>query len=569
MGTVCCLAMREARCSWLRRSSLAGANSITFVVEPTEAHSWLSKIGQLPGCLDTAITVSGKVMRANSGVLAMASEFFETALFGDCHLGMPPKRELTVHDVDPAIFQTFLDYCHCRPLSLDLMMAVQLGHLAELYGVERLTERCYAHLNDYVTPSNCCSMLVAASQNNTDSCWKMRQRCLRMVLEKFPTVGASPDFRMLPVDVLVEILQSDDLRVPLEECVIEAVEYWLGANGDSEVEQLIPHIRWPLVSSSKLQLLQLEGPFARSASFQRYLVEALNMKAFGGNLQQRLTSERMCNRKLGAQLGSCEMIVSGDGQLNKPCGIATDDERIYVTDPGRHCVQVFDKTSGEFVGLFGNEGDDPGQFREPYGVAVDSERVYVSDTKQRRIQVFNKDGEWQDTWGEGRLSEPWGLAVDEQRLYVCDSSKSCVQVFRLRDGSHLLEWGSHGAGDGQLNLPVAVAVLDAYVYVADTINSRIQVFSKDGTFMRMWGCAGDGEGQFGMPLGLATGDDYIYVTDRMHDCVQVFRPDGMFVRRWGSHGDADSHFKQAWGVAVDTQFVYVADAENGRVQVFS
>ena len=56
-------------------------------------------------------------------------------------------------------------------------------------------------------------------------------RCLRMVLEKFPTVGASPDFRMLPVDVLVEILQSDDLRVPLEECVIEAVEYWLDANG--------------------------------------------------------------------------------------------------------------------------------------------------------------------------------------------------------------------------------------------------------------------------------------------------------------------------------------------------
>ena len=291
----------------------------------------------------------------------------------------------------------------------------------------------------------------------------------------------------------------------------------LFAAGDSEVEQLIPHIRWPLVSSSKLQLLQLEGPFARSASFQRYLVEALNMKAsplsvalslchclcgtvsvapspcaictassqhilicaalqaFGGNLQQRLTSERMCNRKLGAQLGTCEMIVSGDGQLNKPCGIATDDERIYVTDPGRHCVQVFEKTSGEFVGLFGNEGDDPGQFREPYGVAVDAERVYVSDTKQRRIQIFNKDGEWQDTWGEGRLSEPWGLAVDEQRLYVCDSSKSCVQVFRLRDGSHLLEWGSHGSGDGQLNLPVAVAVLDTYVYVADTINSRIQV----------------------------------------------------------------------------------------------
>ena len=81
---------------------------------------------------------------------------------------------------------------------------------------------------------------------------------------------------------------------------------------------------------------------------------------------------------------------TGRGQLNFPCGIATDMYGyILVTECGNSRVSIFDK-EGAFIHSFGSKGSDLGQFFVPRGIAISpTGDIYVCDARNGRIQVFS------------------------------------------------------------------------------------------------------------------------------------------------------------------------------------
>ena len=65
-----------------------------------------------------------------------------------------------------------------------------------------------------------------------------------------------------------------------------------------------------------------------------------------------------------------------------------DEDRIFVTEYGNHCVSVF-TSQGGYLTSFGHHGKGPQQFQSPYGITVDkSGMVYVCDYGNGRVQVF-------------------------------------------------------------------------------------------------------------------------------------------------------------------------------------
>jgi len=98
---------------------------------------------------------------------------------------------------------------------------------------------------------------------------------------------------------------------------------------------------------------------------------------------------------------------TGDGQFNKPVGVAVDSSnRIIVSDQFNSRIQVFD-SAGNFVTKFGSAGAGDGQFFAPNGIAVDSSnRIIVADTFNDRIQVF------------GLTSTPTGVSVGGEIIPV-------------------------------------------------------------------------------------------------------------------------------------------------------
>ena len=74
------------------------------------------------------------------------------------------------------------------------------------------------------------------------------------------------------------------------------------------------------------------------------------------------------------------------GQLFRPKGVTTCDDRVFVTDSYLGSIQVFDM-SGSLLGVLADDAGLPMKFITPTGVAADAERkrLYVVELKAHRV----------------------------------------------------------------------------------------------------------------------------------------------------------------------------------------
>ncbi len=78
----------------------------------------------------------------------------------------------------------------------------------------------------------------------------------------------------------------------------------------------------------------------------------------------------------------------GDTNTQKPY-LATDSQgRVYITDPDRHRVIVFD-ANGSYLARFGEFGTGNSQLNMPNGIFIDAaDNIYIADTGNNRILRF-------------------------------------------------------------------------------------------------------------------------------------------------------------------------------------
>ena len=80
--------------------------------------------------------------------------------------------------------------------------------------------------------------------------------------------------------------------------------------------------------------------------------------------------------------------MSPAGQFKYPYSVAVDGSgNVYVADTENHRIQKFGP-DGTFLTQWGSLGSGDGEFNRPYGVAVEGGFVYVADTNNHRIQKF-------------------------------------------------------------------------------------------------------------------------------------------------------------------------------------
>lgn len=129
--------------------------------------------------------------------------------------------------------------------------------------------------------------------------------------------------------------------------------------------------------------------------------------------------------------GSFESVWGSPGQGRRqfryPFLINTSSQGyLLVVEPINTRVQVLN-SSGKFVGFIGGWGVKPGQLFRPKGVATYEDRVFVTDSYLGRIQVFDMRGNFlgmlTDTHRTPiQLITPTGITIDEKRrrLYVVE-----------------------------------------------------------------------------------------------------------------------------------------------------
>eukprot|EP00455_Lapot_gusevi_P011035 TRINITY_DN15070_c0_g1_i3.p1 TRINITY_DN15070_c0_g1~~TRINITY_DN15070_c0_g1_i3.p1 ORF type:complete len:315 (+),score=41.84 TRINITY_DN15070_c0_g1_i3:97-1041(+) len=148
--------------------------------------------------------------------------------------------------------------------------------------------------------------------------------------------------------------------------------------------------------------------------------------------------------------GSVEAVWGGQGarkhQFLYPhaLALAPAASLLYVVDYN-NCVKAVQVSDGKCVQVLGTGlGKGPDQMDRPQGVAVDNDCVYIVDAGNDRVVVYSQqDGRFLRQLGQGRgvmagqFIEPMSACVDSRSglLYVADYYNHRVSVWRISDGS--------------------------------------------------------------------------------------------------------------------------------------
>jgi len=166
----------------------------------------------------------------------------------------------------------------------------------------------------------------------------------------------------------------------------------------------------------------------------------------------------------------------GDGEFNRPSGIAVTSTHIIVSDENNDRIQIHD-LNGNFVSTFGFgvdagntnsfqictssctagiNGAGDGQLNGPQDVDIDSDgNIIVADFSNRRIVTYDSSGNFVSMFG----FNVGGGGVFENCVSGCQA-------------------GTTGTADGQFNDPRGIAGgSNNQIFVVEESGNRVQVFS--------------------------------------------------------------------------------------------
>ncbi len=120
----------------------------------------------------------------------------------------------------------------------------------------------------------------------------------------------------------------------------------------------------------------------------------------------------------GAFLRSAGRLGSGDGGLDSPQDLAVQGGMVFVTDRGNARLTRF-RTDGSSASPWSHP-----ELQNPWGIAASGDRIYVSDPERGEVFVF-EDGDVVARWTS--LDEPMGLDVGPAgELWVAERGASAV-----------------------------------------------------------------------------------------------------------------------------------------------
>ncbi|MCA8960627.1 MAG: hypothetical protein KDC38_08950 [Planctomycetes bacterium] len=238
-----------------------------------------------------------------------------------------------------------------------------------------------------------------------------------------------------------------------------------------------------------------------------------------------------------------------DYVVEKPFAVASDKDRVYVTDSfGAQGLAVFQLAQRGFYLLGKTRGG--GYLRKPIHIFVDEAgNKFVSDKLRRQVVMFGPDDAFIRSYGDEEYT-PVASVVHGDELFVLDITddpdpedenlqhrRDQIAVVDLNTGAVVRRIGQNGYGHDGFSFATHMSIDRlGNLYVADTNNYRILKIDREGRVLAEFGRNGDRPGDFHKIKGVAVDrDGLIYVVDAAFQVVQVFDNAGTPLFAFGGH----------------------------------
>ncbi|XP_044538753.1 kelch-like protein 4 [Gracilinanus agilis] len=206
-------------------------------------------------------------------VLSAASDYFAAMFTND--VLEAKQEEIKMEGIDPDALKALVHYAYTGVLELKEDTIENLLSAACLLQLSQVIEVCCNFLIKQLHPSNC---LGIRSFGDAQGCLDLLKVAHNYTMEHFVEVTKNQEFLLLPANEIAKLLSSDDINVPDEEAIFQALMIWVQhdfQNRQEDLGMLLSLIRLPLLPPQLLADLENNSMFMQNLECQKLLMEAM------------------------------------------------------------------------------------------------------------------------------------------------------------------------------------------------------------------------------------------------------------------------------------------------------
>lgn len=199
---------------------------------------------------DVILRVSGRDIATHRAVLAACSPYFFAMFSGE--LVESRAKVVVMQDIPSDIMDNLVEFAYTGRINITVENVQALLATSSLIQFHEVGELCCKFLETQLDPSNCLGIRKFVEAHG---CTSFLESVDGFVLQKFKDVVKSDEYYLLPGELLIKVLSSDDLNVNFEEEVYESVLKWVGYNASERsklLPQILENVRLPLISKEYL-----------------------------------------------------------------------------------------------------------------------------------------------------------------------------------------------------------------------------------------------------------------------------------------------------------------------------
>uniref|UniRef100_A0A8C8RDT9 Kelch like family member 35 n=1 Tax=Pelusios castaneus TaxID=367368 RepID=A0A8C8RDT9_9SAUR len=194
---------------------------------------------------DVVLLIDGQEFPCHRATLSANSTYFQAMFGGSLKEGH--QDIINIQKISASTMSLLLDYMYGGNIVIQEDNVEGILELSDLFQISKLKEECVAFLEGQLHPRNCLGILKFADSFSIAS---LAEKSKKFTLECFVQVSCHEEFLELSVKELIEFLSDEQLVVPEEKVVFEAVMRWIRhdvATRKRALKELLEHVRLPLL----------------------------------------------------------------------------------------------------------------------------------------------------------------------------------------------------------------------------------------------------------------------------------------------------------------------------------
>ncbi|XP_048454422.1 kelch-like protein 24 isoform X2 [Rhincodon typus] len=275
---------------------------------------------------DVVLRIDGEEFHCHRATLSASSIYFRTMF--STNFQESQQNAVDIKGVSADTMDCVIDYMYGGMGIIREDNVQSLLEASDLFQVSMLRQGCEEFLENQLDPCNCLGFLNFA---NLFTIQGLSEKSKQFLLKHFAEVIQHEEFLQLPKEFLCDQLSSDDLAIPKEETVFEAVMQWVHHDLPGRkhaLKELLEHVRIPLLDRIYfVEKVEMDELILSSKECLPLLQEARRFHIFGNEIVSPRTRPRRfanvaevivmlggCDRKGHAMLPHTEQYNPGTGE---------------------------------------------------------------------------------------------------------------------------------------------------------------------------------------------------------------------------------------------------------------